>query len=142
MGSEMCIRDSHGGEEASFELEVNTNWKLAVENYCESYHLPWIHPGLNTYSKLEDHYHIEERDLYSGQGSLVYRQLRSEKDEVFPDFEGLSEKWDTGAEYIAVYPNVLLGVHRDHTFALVLEPVALDKTVEHIELYYLSLIHI
>jgi choline monooxygenase len=34
-------------------LEPQCNWKLAVENYCESYHLPWIHPGLNSYSKLE-----------------------------------------------------------------------------------------
>ena len=126
----------HGGDAASFKLEVKTNWKLAVENYCESYHLPWVHPGLNSYSRLEDHYHIEERGKYSGQGTLVYRQLEDDQGEVFPDFEGLSEKWDTGAEYIAVYPNVLLGVHRDHTFAIVLEPKALDQTLEHIELYY------
>jgi phenylpropionate dioxygenase-like ring-hydroxylating dioxygenase large terminal subunit len=126
----------HGGDKASFKLEVNTNWKLAVENYCESYHLPWVHPGLNTYSRLEDHYHIQEPSLYSGQGTLVYRQLTGAGESVFPDFEGLSDKWDTGAEYIAVYPNVLLGVHRDHTFAIVLEPVAMNRTVEHIEIYY------
>ena len=126
----------HGGDAASFKLEVKTNWKLAVENYCESYHLPWVHPGLNSYSRLEDHYHIEERGKFSGQGTLVYRQLEGEGGAVFPDFEGLSDKWDTGAEYIAVYPNVLLGVHRDHTFAIVLEPKALDDTREHIEIYY------
>ncbi|MGB5835530.1 MAG: aromatic ring-hydroxylating dioxygenase subunit alpha, partial [Albidovulum sp.] len=34
----------HGGAASSFELAVKTNWKLAVENYCESYHLPWVHP--------------------------------------------------------------------------------------------------
>jgi len=123
----------HGGEKSSFKLNVNTNWKLAVENYCESYHLPWVHPGLNSYSRLEDHYHIEEPNLYSGQGTLVYQQLRNE---TFPDFDGLSDKWDTGAEYIAVYPNVLLGAHRDHLFSIVLEPLAKDKTQEHIELYY------
>jgi len=38
--------------DSSFKLEVNGNWKLAVENYLESYHLPWVHPGLNSYSKL------------------------------------------------------------------------------------------
>ncbi|MDA8585078.1 aromatic ring-hydroxylating dioxygenase subunit alpha [Rhodobacteraceae bacterium] len=126
----------HGGAAASFKLDVKTNWKLAVENYCESYHLPWVHPGLNSYSRLEDHYHIEERGFYSGQGTLVYRQLTSEGGAVFPDFEGLSDKWDTGAEYISVYPNVLMGVHRDHTYAIILEPVALAETVEHIEIYY------
>lgn len=128
----------HGGADSSFTLEVQTNWKLAVENYCESYHLPWVHPGLNSYSRLEDHYHIENVGKYSGQGTLVYRQLKGANGEVFPDFSGLDPKWDTAAEYITVYPNVLLGVHRDHAFAIILEQVSATKTVEHIHLYYPS----
>jgi len=126
----------HGGADSFFHLDVQTNWKLAVENYCESYHLPWVHPGLNSYSRLEDHYHIEAKGQYSGQGTLVYRQLRGVNEQVFPDFPNLSEKWDEGAEYVAVYPNVLLGVQRDHAFAIILEPKAQDRTVEHIHLYY------
>ncbi|WP_170338675.1 aromatic ring-hydroxylating oxygenase subunit alpha [Ruegeria arenilitoris] len=126
----------HGGPESSFRLDVNCNWKLAVENYCESYHLPWVHPGLNSYSRLEDHYHIQEPGLYSGQGTLVYRQLKTEDGRVFPDFDGLSEKWDTAAEYIAAFPNVLLGVHRDHAFAIILRPEAQNRTSEHIHLFY------
>ncbi|MCU4653533.1 aromatic ring-hydroxylating dioxygenase subunit alpha [Roseibacterium sp. SDUM158016] len=126
----------HGGADSRFTLEVETNWKLAVENYCESYHLPWVHPGLNSYSRLEDHYHIEAPGRYSGQGTLVYRQLRGTDEQTFPDFDDLTDKWDTGAEYVALYPNVLLGVHRDHTFAIVLEPVAHDRTREHVHIYY------
>ncbi len=126
----------HGGSHSSVTLEVNTNWKLAVENYCESYHLPWVHPGLNSYSRLEDHYNIDVKGLYSGQGTLVYKQLRDEENNTLPDFTGLGDQWDTGAEYVAVYPNVLLGVQRDHFFAIVLQPVDIDHTVEHIELYY------
>ncbi|MDA7430177.1 aromatic ring-hydroxylating dioxygenase subunit alpha [Primorskyibacter aestuariivivens] len=126
----------HGGFDSVFSLEVNTNWKLAVENYCESYHLPWVHPGLNSYSRLEDHYNIEEPGQFSGQGTLVYRQVTNENGEPFPDFEGLSNKWDTAAEYISVFPNVLLGVHRDHAFAIVLVPEGPEKTVENIHLYY------
>ncbi len=126
----------HGGADSRFELQVATNWKLAVENYCESYHLPWVHPGLNSYSRLEDHYNIAEEGLYSGQGTLVYRQLKGDGGEAFPDFAGLSDKWDEGAEYITVYPNVLLGAQRDHAFAIVLEPKGVAETVEHIHLYY------
>ncbi|KEJ87946.1 aromatic ring-hydroxylating oxygenase subunit alpha [Sulfitobacter donghicola] len=126
----------HGGADSRFELAVNCNWKLAVENYCESYHLPWVHPGLNSYSRLEDHYHIENAGKFSGQGTLVYRQLKGDKGNVFPDFDGLSDKWDTAAEYITAYPNVLLGVHRDHTFAIILVPETTQRTVEHIHLYY------
>ena len=41
----------HGGEDSSFKLQVSTNWKLAMENFCEAYHLPFVHPGLNEVSK-------------------------------------------------------------------------------------------
>lgn len=126
----------HSGVDSSFKLDVNTNWKLAVENYCESYHLPWVHPGLNSYSRLEDHYHIEADDQFSGQGTLVYRQLEAGNGQVFPDADNLSKKWDKAAEYISVFPNVLMGVHRDHSFAIILEPTAEATTVEHVELYY------
>jgi phenylpropionate dioxygenase-like ring-hydroxylating dioxygenase large terminal subunit len=134
--SEFDVPHHHGGADSRFELALTTNWKLAVENYCESYHLPWVHPGLNSYSRLEDHYNIEEPGLYSGQGTLVYRQLRGDDGATFPDFPGLSEKWNEGAEYITVYPNVLLGAQRDHAFAIILEPRGVDQTVEHIHLYY------
>ncbi|MGR3291048.1 MAG: aromatic ring-hydroxylating oxygenase subunit alpha [Paracoccaceae bacterium] len=128
----------HGGTESSFSLEASTNWKLAAENYCESYHLPWIHPGLNSYSKLEDHYHIEVPGKYSGQGTRVYRPSIAQDGQKFPDFPGLSDKWDAGAEYIALYPNVLFATHRDHAYAMILEPLARDRTVEHVEIYYAS----
>ena len=119
----------HSSTDSSIELVVNCNWKLAVENYCESYHLPWIHPGLNSYSKLEDHYNIEENGYFSGQGSHNYNQLMGKNDLTFDDFKNLSDKWKTGSEYISLFPNVLLGVHRDHTIAVVLQPLATDRTV-------------
>ena len=128
----------HGGEGASFRLDLAANWKLPVENYCESYHLPWVHPGLNSYSRLEDHYNVNELGKYSGQGTLVYRQFEGENGEKLDDFANLSSKWDEGAEYLVVYPNVLLGVQRDHGFAFVLAPVSAERTIEHIELYYVK----
>lgn len=128
----------HAGADSGFSFEAKSNWKLPVENYCESYHLPWIHPGLNSYSKLEDHYHIEVAGKFSGQGTTVYRPSISDDGQSFPDFKGLSGKWDAGAEYIALYPNVLFAAHRDHAYALILEPLAKDRTVEHVEIYYAS----
>ncbi|KUF08817.1 aromatic ring-hydroxylating oxygenase subunit alpha [Pseudoponticoccus marisrubri] len=126
----------HGGGDSVITLEVAGNWKLAVENYCESYHLPWVHPGLNSYSRLEDHYNIEQPGAFSGQGTLVYRQVLNENGDPFPDFDGLSERWNTAAEYLAVYPNVLLGVHRDHAYAIIVVPEGPDRTVENVHLYY------
>ncbi|WP_209507067.1 MULTISPECIES: aromatic ring-hydroxylating dioxygenase subunit alpha [unclassified Ruegeria] len=126
----------HGGAGASVYLELNSNWKLAVENYCESYHLPWVHPGLNSYSRLEDHYNINELGKYSGQGTYVYRQFEGHDGEKLDDFENLSEQWNDGAEYIVVYPNTLLGVQRDHGFAFLIDPITHERSNERIELYY------
>ncbi|MEM8730964.1 MAG: aromatic ring-hydroxylating dioxygenase subunit alpha [Pseudomonadota bacterium] len=126
----------HGGADSTFTLTVQSNWKLAVENYCESYHLPWVHPGLNSYSRLEDHYHIEAPDLFSGQGTQVYRQIQGDTGGTFPDFDGLSAKWDTAAEYISFFPNVLFGVHRDHAYAILLIPESQGRTREEVHIYY------
>ena len=121
--------------DSSFKLEVNGNWKLAVENYLESYHLPWVHPGLNSYSKLEDHENIVEYGHYSGQISHKYiPQYTTGKQ--FADFKNLGPEWDTKGEYIVLFPNLVLGVQKDHIFNLIIEPLAPNKIREHIELYY------
>ncbi|SFM41974.1 aromatic ring-hydroxylating oxygenase subunit alpha [Shimia aestuarii] len=126
----------HGGKDSIIRFDLKTNWKLVVENYCESYHLPWVHPGLNSYSRLEDHYHIMEPGLFSGQGTHVYRQIEDEDGTRFPDFPGLSQKWDTAGEYLTFLPNVMVGVQRDHMFAIVLRPESVDRTIETAHIYY------
>ncbi|MED5532412.1 MAG: aromatic ring-hydroxylating dioxygenase subunit alpha [Pseudomonadota bacterium] len=126
----------HGGNDSSFRLIVNCNWKLAVENYCESYHLPWVHPDLNTYSRLQDHYNIENPGSFSGQGTLLYKQIRGKDNETFTDFKNIQKRWLSCAEYLAIYPNVLLGVHRDHAFSIILTPQGTEKTSEKVDIYY------
>ena len=128
----------HGGPESSFKLEVNTNWKLAVENYCESYHLPFIHPGLNEVSKLEDHENILSSGPFAGQLTRAFTAFTDASGKNFAFFDGLSERWNKEAEYFAFYPNVLLGVHKDHTFGIILEPQSAQETLEHVEIYYAS----
>ena len=121
--------------DSRFVLDVACNWKLAVENYCESYHLPWVHPGLNAYSRLEDHYHIMD-EHFSGQGTRVYNPRLGDGTLRFDNFVGLSAKWDTAAEYIALYPNVLFGVHRDHVYAILLCPKGPARTLERVSIRY------
>ena len=127
-----------GGEDSRFTLEVNSNWKLAVENYLESYHLPFIHPALNERSKLEDHANIMCDGPAAGQLTKAFEMTTDENGRHFTAFEGLPERWDKEAEYLAFYPNVLLGVHKDHTFALLLEPKTEQFTQEHARIFYAS----
>ena len=127
-----------GGPDSVLEYHLNTNWKLAIENYCEAYHLPSIHPGLNSYSKLEDHYNIFGAGPHAGQGTLVYSAQVDEAGREFDRFKDLTDKWDTAAEYLAFFPNVLFGVHKDHTFAFIIESHGLNKTVERVAIHYAS----
>lgn len=126
----------HGGEGSGFSFDVACNWKLAAENYLESYHLPWIHPGLNSYSRLEDHYHMDNDGSYGGQGSRVFQQTKGENGETFPDFEGLPKVWDNAGEYPVLFPNVLFAYQRDHGFTMLLLPQGPEKTIERTELFY------
>ena len=95
-----------------------------------------MHPSLNAYSRLEDHYNILDDASYAGQGSHVYAPQISDDGLQFAAFEELSEKWDKAAEYCAFFPNVLYGVHKDHALAIVLVPTGQKTTVERIALYY------
>ena len=121
-----------------FNLNAKCNWKFAIENYCESYHLPWVHPGLNSYSKLEDHYHIQGLpNRFAGQGTVVYNP-RFKGKEKFPCFPNWPKDKENIAEYVALFPNVMLGIHKDHYYAYWLEPVNHEYTLEHMEIYYVG----
>ena len=128
----------HGGAESHFELTLACNWKLAVENFCEAYHLPWIHLGLNSYSRLEDHYDIALPGHYAGQGSHAYRPSLGDNQQAFPQFPDLPEGWDGKGEYIALLPNALFGLHADHLFVVILLPEGPDRTRELFEIYYVG----
>ena len=128
----------HSRDYGYFTLDVKCNWKFAIENYCESYHLPWIHPELNKVSNINDHYHIQGLpNRFAGQGSKKYEQhiKGNKKFNIFPN-------WDKGmlknSEYIALFPNVMIGLHIDHFYVFWLEPISINETKEHLEMYYIG----
>jgi len=128
----------HAGKAVgSATISLNANWKLAVENFCESYHLPMVHPGLNSYSRLDDHYHIMIGDGFGGQGTTVYAPQISDG-KSFSRFPGLSAETEAGAEYVAIYPNVLLGVQCDHFWCIYIEAKGPGSSDEHLEIYYVG----
>ncbi|MDC3030604.1 Rieske 2Fe-2S domain-containing protein [Candidatus Pelagibacter sp.] len=121
-----------------FSLEVKANWKFAIENYCESYHLPTIHPGLNKISNINDHYHIQGLpNRFAGQGSKKYDQI-VKGNKIFDTFPNWEKSMLKNSEYIALFPNVMIGLHVDHFYVFWLEPLAMNKTKEHMQMYYVG----
>ena len=128
----------HANDYGYFSLDVKSNWKFAVENYCESYHLPTVHPELNKVSNISDHYHIQGLpNRFAGQGSKKYEQL-IQGNKKFNTFKNWEQNLIKNAEYIALFPNVMIGLHLDHFYVFWLEPLSFNQTKEHMQMYYIG----
>ena len=128
----------HSKDYGYFSLDVKCNWKFAIENYCESYHLPTIHPELNKVSNINDHYHIQGLpNRFAGQGSEKYEQL-IKGNKKFNTFSNWQKNKLKTSEYIALFPNVMIGLHIDHFYVFWLEPLLSNKTREHMQMYYVG----
>ena len=125
-------------DHGNFSLDVKSNWKFAIENYCESYHLPSIHPELNKVSNISDHYHIQGlSNRFAGQGSKKYEQLII-GNKSFDNFKNWPKDLNKNSEYIALFPNIMIGLHNDHFYAFWLEPISVNETKEHLAMYYVG----
>ncbi len=123
--------------DADLSFEANCNWKLAVENYCEAYHLPWVHPSLNDYSPLNRHYAMMISDDFAGQGTNTFNPVLDGADDlpVFPDWP--EDKHEI-AEYPTFYPNLLLGFQVNHFYALIIHPLEPERIRENLRIFYVG----
>jgi len=122
-------------ESASFEF--GANWKLAVENFSESYHLPWMHPQLNSNSRMEDHYAFDVGSEHVGQGSKLYKTGCIDGRHL-PTFPDLASERATVADYVSLFPNLMLGVHPDYFLAILVDPIAPDRSTERMIFYFVG----
>jgi len=119
-------------------LECNANWKLAVENFSESYHLSWVHPALNSLSRMEDHFTFEVGETHVGQGSLFYNSgaIAGRSLPTFPNLAAHNKQ--TVAEYVTVFPNLMLGVHPDYFLVFIVNPLSPNRTSERMVFYFVG----
>lgn len=120
----------------SAQFRAHTNWKLAIENFVESYHLPWTHPSLNSYSKLEVHYIMME-PTFMGQGSTDY-DVVSAGFPGLPIFASLPKPQQTVAEYPYILPTTMLGMHPNHFFVFTVTPDGPDHSIEDFHFYFVG----
>jgi len=89
-------------------------------------------------SNINDHYHIQGiPNRFAGQGSKKYEQPIN-GNRKFDTFKNWEKKSLKNSEYIALFPNVMIGLHVDHFYVFWLEPLGIDKTKEHMQIYYVG----
>ena len=100
--------------------------------------MPWIHPELNKVSNISDHYHIQGLpNRFAGQGTNKYDQP-VKGNQSFNNFPNWPKDLSKKAEYIALFPNVMIGLHIDHFYVFWLEPKSISETKEHLMMYYVG----
>ena len=114
--------------------DIASNWKLAVENFIDYYHLPYVHKGLNRYSAMEDHYPIREGDLFFGQGSARYAPSDEASDRL-PSFPDLADEQRSVSEAICLFPNLLVTIFDDNLRIILIEPDGAGRCHERIEVF-------
>lgn len=113
------------------EFVQESNWKVAVDNYLEGYHVPVAHPGLmrlldyKRYSVQTTHtyvtYDAPLRDKASDNwAERMYQRL------VRP-MPGLTDDDRRIFRYIAIYPNTVIDLYPDHVLLWKMNPLGVDR---------------
>jgi choline monooxygenase len=108
--------------------EVQSNWKLLMENFIEPYHVQYVHSS-TTEQPLTDHYTINESGCL---GSAVDIS-RSEAEPARDDTLSVSSR------YLTLFPNFVLGRYYPHQIGVHLNtPVAAGCTRQRRAIYATS----
>jgi choline monooxygenase len=104
-----------------FRYEVACNWKVYCDNYLEGYHVPHIHPGLNSLLDYRQ-YVTEAGDWFSYQ----YSPLESD-----PALYG-----DGDALYYFIYPNTMLNLLPGRLQTNRVLPLGPERCIVEFDYYY------
>jgi choline monooxygenase len=116
-------------------FDVNANWKLVAENFMEYYHLPWVHPELNTVSTLDNHQRWQGPGMYTGMCTHPLTRADLPIDPgVLPMIPGISEHDAKTAYWVLIAPNIALFLLPHHLFTLILNPDGIGRTIEYADL--------
>ena len=117
-------------------IEVQANWKLIAENFMEYYHLPWVHPELNTVSSLDNHERFQGPGMYTGMCTTPLARNPDLPIDVgaLPAMPGLTAHDAATAYWILIVPNLALFLLPHHLFTLLYRPDGAGRTIEYADM--------
>ena len=120
--------------EKSLLETVKANWKLWYENYNDSLHVPFVHPGSLARQKVTgrqrasqvetDGAYIAHFTMHKGSRGL----LEDDQAHALPRFPKLTGRYSEGTYYPCLLPATLFGLTIDCVWVFELYPIAPDRT--------------
>ena len=122
--------------------EFACNWKLAIENYCDFYHIFMVHPALHQVMTKE----ARKAMLCHGRHLMNEYWFEAgnrggpgDKSGVgMPMFPGLPEALHNRTCYSAVFPNVAINVYPTNAQFVLFEPLGPERTRMHMWFYFVG----
>lgn len=115
------------------ESEIPVNWKVAVDNNIEGYHIPLAHPGLQRLFGADYGFRLHPNGLSQAGGPIRERpgMVWSERAylRLLPDFPRLPGNRQRSWHYYSVFPSLAFDVYPDMIDFFQILPVALDRSV-------------
>lgn len=114
-------------------FDVAANWKLALENYMEGYHVFSVHPSLLRHAPMDVRWSGEWRGpaFYN---DYVAPELTEGRGARLPHFAGLGDDARRGLWFLR-FPSFAAEVFADQFSVLATRPVAPDRTIEEIHIF-------
>lgn len=121
----------------SLHFDIQANWKLAIENFIEPYHVFSCHPWLNSFVSMEERDPPGYRDhvLYCG---YEFKQTDPARGEGLPYFPNLPEDRKKRGDWFVLFPNFAFEIFPDQVDVLIVTPQGPGRSRETIALYFIG----
>ncbi|MBL8670441.1 MAG: aromatic ring-hydroxylating dioxygenase subunit alpha [Alphaproteobacteria bacterium] len=118
--------------------EIRANWKLVIQNFLDTLHLPFLHPQLGDVEKAKHYVDVNEDDTVIGIHYLSGAVDKPKGDGAMPIFPNLPPALMRGQDIVVLYPNTMLEIVPGHILIFRIEPVAPALTREVISAYFVG----
>ena len=120
-------------------LKVDANWKFAIENYLDTYHLPMIHPQLGNAAAARRFTDVNIDDTVFG---ICYTTGATDKPKSsghqLTQFSRLSDAQRASQDILALYPNTLIELQPRHMMLVAIEPDGPARCTEYLNFYFID----
>jgi phenylpropionate dioxygenase-like ring-hydroxylating dioxygenase large terminal subunit len=120
---------------------IAADWKVAVENNSEAYHVPTAHPGLQRLYGPTYRYEVQPLGVSHGGGQLVDRPSPNWSErhylKLLPPVEHLPEDRQRAWLYYSMFPNLAFDIYPDQIDYFQIIPLAPGRCIARSRVYAL-----
>jgi choline monooxygenase len=116
--------------------DIDGNWKLAVENFLDFYHLPFIHPQIGPASVTLDVDDLPLAPKIIGGSYPRGAEAKADKTDLpLPHLGPIDSALAGRQDLFCIFPNALVFLEAGWLQVIGVFPVAPDSTIEHMALF-------